>query len=108
MANPDKLLIITPDFYWIFCHRDQEWFLYPNKVVYRTHPIYLDFNDTELMYGLTKLDIVGGLTSAANNADGYYLANLRKREYYYCGDKPENVVALLQEFGIGRVDPMEA
>jgi hypothetical protein len=106
MTNSDQLLVITPNHYWIFRHQNKEWLLCPSKFFYRTKPLYVDLADPELMYGLTKLDIVRGLTRAANNADGYYLANLRKREYCYCGNRTENVVALLQEFGIGREDPI--
>jgi hypothetical protein len=36
---------------------------------------------------------------------GYYLANLRKKTYYYCGLEWEDVKTKLQELGFGRNEP---
>jgi hypothetical protein len=39
---------------------------------------------------------------------GYYIANILDKKYYYCGTEWSDVKAKLQELGIGRPDPMEA
>nr|WP_306296913.1 hypothetical protein [Nostoc sp. TCL26-01] len=36
---------------------------------------------------------------------GYYLANLRDKKYYYCGDNWEDVKTKLEELGIGKDEP---
>lgn len=39
--------------------------------------------------------------------DGYYLANLRDKKYYYCGLEFEDINTKLKELGIGRDDPVD-
>ena len=38
---------------------------------------------------------------------GYYIANIYEKKYYYCGIELEDVKFKLRELGIGRPDPME-
>lgn len=37
---------------------------------------------------------------------GFYLANLKDKQYYYCGRSLEGVQTQLFNLGIGRYDPM--
>ncbi|TBR56670.1 hypothetical protein B4U84_28835 [Westiellopsis prolifica IICB1] len=39
---------------------------------------------------------------------GYYIADIQDKKYYYCGTEWEDVKLKLGELGIGRPDPMEA
>ena len=39
---------------------------------------------------------------------GYYLANILDKKYYYCGTEWSDVKLKLLELGIGRSDPMSA
>ncbi|MEC4814029.1 MAG: hypothetical protein SAK29_12260 [Scytonema sp. PMC 1069.18] len=39
---------------------------------------------------------------------GYYIANLLDKKYYYCGSQWEDVKTKLGELGIARPDPMSA
>jgi hypothetical protein len=38
---------------------------------------------------------------------GYYIANILDKKYYYCGSNWEDVKIKLKELGIGRDDPQE-
>lgn len=38
--------------------------------------------------------------------DGYYLANLKDKQYYYCGEKEADVRIKLQSLGISTHDPL--
>jgi hypothetical protein len=59
------------------------------------------------MYGTTKKKVVIELFRINGGKPGYYLADLRNKQYYYCGTEPEDITAQLQSLGIGRPDPME-
>jgi hypothetical protein len=37
---------------------------------------------------------------------GYYIADIQDKKYYYCGQEWEDVKTKLQELGIGRPEPM--
>ena len=37
---------------------------------------------------------------------GYYIANILDKKYYYCGTEWEDVKIKLKELGIGRDDPI--
>lgn len=60
-----------------------------------------DYEDLQLLYGLSNSQILDGLESANNCKDGYYIANLRRNKYYYCGTDPECVDVVLEELGCG-------
>ena len=100
--------VFVPDYYRVLECRSGEWFLKKTKVLYKTLPIAIDFDDFELLYGVTREQIVIELFRQGGGRDGYYLANLRKKKYYYCGTEAEFVKTKLRSLGIGRDDPMSA
>ena len=101
------ITIYTPDCYRIFEYRDAKWFLKASKLFYSKLPFAVNLNDFELLYGITKQQVAIELFRIGGGKPGYYLANLRGKRFYYCGNAPENVKAKLQELGIGRKDPMD-
>lgn len=66
-----------------------------------------DFDDFELMYGISKQQVVIELFRINGGKLGYYLANLRNKKYYYCGIEVQDVKAKQLNLGIGRADPVE-
>jgi hypothetical protein len=62
--------------------------------------------DIEFMFGTTKKDVVLELFRVNGGKPGYYLADLRNKEYYYCGIVPEDIKKQLRSLGIGREDPI--
>ncbi|HEY9735482.1 MAG TPA: hypothetical protein V6D06_04340 [Trichocoleus sp.] len=65
-----------------------------------------DPNDLEAMFGLKPSTVCIELFRINGGRPGYYLADLRDRKYYYCGETPETVTQKFYELGIGRPDPM--
>lgn len=65
-------------------------------------------SDIEFMFGTTKQEVALELFRINGGKPGYYLADLRSKEYYYCGTDPEDIKAQLRSLGIGREDPMES
>ncbi|MBD2690611.1 hypothetical protein [Anabaena catenula] len=99
--------VFTPDYYRVFECREGKWFIKVGKLFYSKLPFAVDFNDFELLYGITKQQIIIELFRAGEGKSGYYLANLRGKQFYYCGIQPENVKFRLRKLGIGRDDPTE-
>jgi 3'-phosphoadenosine 5'-phosphosulfate sulfotransferase len=62
--------------------------------------------DIEFAFGTTKKKVVVELFRINGGKPGYYLADLRDKEYYYCGTEPEDITAKLRSLGIGREDPI--
>lgn len=55
----------------------------------------------------TSMEKIAAELRRINNAkQGYYIANILNKKYYYCGTEWEDVKIKLKELGIGRDDPM--
>ncbi|BDA75786.1 hypothetical protein RIVM261_082930 [Rivularia sp. IAM M-261] len=46
-----------------------------------------------LLYGISEKQLISELFHVANGEAGYYLADLRHKQYYYCGTEPKSVKA---------------
>ncbi|MBD2019256.1 hypothetical protein H6F43_03545 [Leptolyngbya sp. FACHB-36] len=100
--------VIHPDYIRIFRRVAGGWRLRKGKLFYKRLPIATpDFDDFELMYGISKQQVVIELFRINAGKEGYYLANLRHKRYYYCGLTSEDIRAKLMSLGIGRADPLE-
>ncbi|WP_445634505.1 KTSC domain-containing protein [Nostoc sp. DSM 114161] len=97
--------VYHPDYYRIIERIPGAWHFKKGELFYKRLPI--DFNDFELLYGITKQQITIELFRLNGGKIGYYLADLRHKKYYYCGTDPEGVKLHLRSLGIGRDDPME-
>ncbi|MBD2245227.1 hypothetical protein [Nostoc sp. FACHB-888] len=80
------------------------WHFVQSKTFY--NPLNLPDGDIEFMFGTTKKKVVVELFRISGGKPGYYLADLRNKEYYYCGTDPENIKVQLRSLGIGRDDPV--
>ncbi|AHJ28613.1 hypothetical protein NSP_22810 [Nodularia spumigena CCY9414] len=54
---------------------------------------------------MTKIKVLVELFRVNGGKAGLYLADIRDKKYYYCGQKWEDVKGLLRELGIGRDEP---
>lgn len=97
--------IYHPDYYRVIERIPGGWLFKKGELFHKTLPISVDFNDFELLYGISKRQIIVELLRLEEGKVGYYLANLRKKQYYYCGTEPKEVKQKLRELGIGRDDP---
>jgi len=59
-------------------------------------------------FGITMKKVALEFFRINGGKQGYYIANILDRKYYYCGPEWSDVKAKLQELGIGRPDPMGA
>ena len=97
--------IIYPQYYYVVEREPGAWVFRHPKVFYRGNNHPQSLNQREKEYGLTKKKIIIELFRLNAGKLGYYLANMRDRQYYYCGQKWEDVKTQLRSLGIGREDP---
>jgi hypothetical protein len=103
-----ELGIVTPIYYRLVKKEGDDWKFYPKKIFYRSSDSeYINPEDLEAHYGLTLVKVAIELFRINAGRDGYYLANLRDRKYYYCGLIIDDVKATLHSLGIGRLDPVK-
>ena len=83
------------------------WHFIKGKTFY--NPLNLpSVGDIEFMFGTTKKKVVVELFRLNGGKVGYYLADLRQKKYYYCGQSWDSVKVQLRLLGIGRDDPMDS
>ncbi|PHJ59578.1 hypothetical protein VF14_08880 [Nostoc linckia z18] len=100
--------VYIPDYYRVIERVAGGWHFKQGKLFHKSLPISIDFNDFELLYSISKQQVAIELFRLEGGKAGYYLANLREKKYYYCGNEPEDVKLKLRSLGIGRDDPMSA
>ena len=98
--------IIYPDYFRIVEQRMGRWFFIKGTMFYKRLPLATsDLEDTQLLYSISKEQIIAELFRINGGKPGYYLADLRHKKYHYCGIEWENVRVTLRGLGIGRDDP---
>ncbi len=97
--------IYSPLYLQIYEREGTRWFFHPGNVFYNAHGISTDLESTLERNGLTKMKVLVELFRINGGKPGYYLANIRDKNYYYCGDEWASVKAKLRELGIGRDEP---
>ncbi|GAX45440.1 hypothetical protein NIES4075_64610 [Tolypothrix sp. NIES-4075] len=58
-------------------------------------------------FGTSMKKVALALFRINGGKQGYYIADILDKKYYYCGSEWEDVKAKLKKLGIGRDDPME-
>jgi hypothetical protein len=99
--------IIMPLQYEVIEKRPDNWYVKPSQVFYNPTGQPVNLNNREKKYGLTKTEIITELFKIKAGCLGFYLVDLKNRQYYYCGLSESDVQEQLMKLGIGRVDPME-
>jgi hypothetical protein len=97
--------IIHPLHFQIIQRIGTIWYFKYGSVFYNRTDKSLPESDRERLFGITKNKIVTELFRINGGKSGYYLANLRDKNYYYCGDDWASVKTKLKELGIGRDEP---
>ena len=101
--------IIYPSRFMIIEREPRQWSFYVNKVFYNPSAREAPLKPNEILskFDLDMSKVVIELFRINCGRLGYYLANLRDKKYYYCGENEDSVKEKLIELGIGRHDPME-
>lgn len=103
-----RLGIIAPIYYQIVKKEGDKWKFYGREIFYKSpNAANINLKEPETYYGLTLTKIAIELFRINAGRDGYYLANLKDKKYYYCGLELADVRTTLHELGIGRPDPVK-
>ena len=96
--------IAIPAYIQVVCREETEWhFCLPKRIIYAPVPHDTDFfTCREKQYGLTKAKIVLELRLLTGGKLGWYLVDMKHKQYYYCGEDWEDVRIQLQAMEIGR------
>lgn len=97
--------IYAPLYLQIYEREGTRWFYHGGTPFYNPHGISTDLDSTLQRNDLTRIKVLVELFRLNGGKPGYYLANIRDKHYYYCGQEWEDVRCKLRELGIGRDDP---
>ena len=102
--------VYIPSYLRIVRRTERQWrFTVPKRIVLSRQVEDTDFLVArERQYGLTKGKLVLEFRLLTGGKLGYYLADMKRKLYYYCGESWDDVRAKLSEIGIGRVHPSES
>lgn len=93
--------IICPFHFQIYQHSCDGWTgLRTSRVIYNESNSSVPLDRIAEYFGLTDRKVVIELFRQWGGKEGYYLANLRDRNYYYCGLTLEDVKQKLSDLGI--------
>lgn len=97
--------LVHPLDYLIVRREGTTWYFKPGSgIFYNPYnvPISLTLNDRLHRFGLQPTQIMIELFRLNGGNPGYYLVNLRQKQYYYCGLTWQDVSSTLKNLGIGR------
>ena len=95
----DKTPFIIPGHFRVIYRYAKEggWGFKKTKPFYNPRNVPIDREHLEESYGLTRGQVAIELFRINGGREGWYLANLRDRKYYYCGLDREDVREKLRE-----------
>ncbi|MDF5731796.1 MAG: hypothetical protein PUP92_28260 [Rhizonema sp. PD38] len=107
MLNSDT--IVRPVYYRIIERRGKIWaFKEGSPFINLFNAPDLDMEDLFSLFDTSMEKIAAELRRINGAKQGYYIANILDKKYYYCGTEWSDIKAKLQELGIGKPDPMSA
>jgi hypothetical protein len=99
------MTVLHPIDYRVLQKQGSQWLLHGSKLT-SANPTSIGIQDLE-HYNLTLEKLIAELFRVKAGRDGFYIANLKDKKYYYCGLEADSVKAQFLSLGIGRVDPNE-
>lgn len=90
--------VVYPYYWQIYKHQIDKWYRLPaNKVSGEDTPVPTQI---EKSFGLTEKQVIINLFKVNGGWQGYYIANLKERKFFYCGTCWEDVVNTFQYLGV--------
>jgi hypothetical protein len=94
--------VICPWNFQIYRRSSDGWTgLKTKRVIYNNSNQSMQLDRVAEQFGLTDRKVVIELFRQYLGKEGYYLVNLRDRQYYYCGLSIDDVKNQLSDLGIG-------
>ena len=105
MLNTDT--IVRPIHYRIIERRGKIWAFKEGETFVNWFNVPdLEMEDLFSLFDTSMEKIAAELRRINGAKNGYYIANILDKKYYYCGVEWEDVKLKLKELGIGKPDPI--
>lgn len=99
--------IVYPVYYRLVVRRHNTWhFTKGEPFVNLFNAPWLDQEDLFSAFDTSMKKVANQLRLINNGKEGFYIADIKDKKYYYCGTEWGDVKNKLRELGIGRDDPM--
>ncbi len=99
--------IVYPVHYRLVVRRLDTWHFTKGDVFVNLFNVpILAQKDLFAVFGITIKEVASELRRINGGKQGFYIADILDKKYYYCGAEWSDVKAKLLELGIGRSDPM--
>ena len=96
--------LIFPYYFRILEKQPDAWFLMGTKVFYNSSNYEYNPDRAWVEYGISKQSLTLELFRRFGGKLGFYLVDLKHKQYYYCGLQEADVKNTLLSLGIGRKD----
>lgn len=91
---------VCPLTHWMIRRGEGGWYFQRGEVFWRAESgpmATANADERERVFGLTKRDVVYGCFRINGGRHGWYIADLKRQKYYYCGETQEDAIALLSD-----------
>lgn len=104
---PSLGTIVYPIYYRLVVRRRDSWYFIKGDIFVNLFNIpVLDQKDLFACFGTNMNEVANKLKIINEGKEGFYLADIQDKKYYYCGQEWSDVKTKLQELGIGRSEPL--
>jgi hypothetical protein len=105
---PSLETIVYPVHYRLVVRRRGSWYFTKGDVFVNLFNIpVLEQKDLFACFGTNMKEVANNLRILNGGKEGFYIADILEKKYYYCGDSWKDVKMKFQELGITRPDPVE-
>ncbi len=103
---PASSTIVYPVYYRLVVRRDNTWYFTKGDMfVNLFNAPWLQQEDLFSAFDTSMKKVANELRRINDGKQGYYIADILDKKYYYCGTELESVKIKLKELGIGRDEP---
>lgn len=104
---PSLETIVYPVHYRLVVRRRDSWYFTKGDIFVNLFNIpVLEQKDLFACFGTNMKEVANKLKIINGGQEGFYIANIQDKKYYYCGQEWGDVKTKLQELGIGRPEPI--
>ncbi|MBD2772250.1 hypothetical protein [Iningainema tapete] len=106
MLADSNTSVVMPVYYQVALRQGTQWAFIHGETFYNPFNLpRFSIQDTFIGFGTSMTKVAREFFKINGGKEGYYLANIMDKKYYYCGKYPLDVKVKLIELGIGKPDP---
>ncbi|AFY57935.1 hypothetical protein Riv7116_5566 [Rivularia sp. PCC 7116] len=99
--------IVYPVYYRLIVRRNKSWYFTKGEPFVNLFNVpWLEQEDLFSLFDISMKQVANELRCINGGKQGYYIANILDKKYYYCGSEWQDVKNKLRELGIGKDNPI--